>query len=383
MASQPQSSNVFKPTVYDNNPTGVDITTITVTVTSNNGCTGTSSDKVEVSVTNQAAFVFFNANGTENETHQYSVNDGNGLNYGWMISTECSNYDTLVYVEYDIYYEGQLISNDAIGDYFHTGNYINEYGFVKPYISSNEFGWFSGDGTALSNISYYNHAVANPNVATNGNHFPNTNLGLSNTNVYDDLWLRFIGDRKVNATLVPFRLDGEYKIVYRLYATNHADDFEHFYTEDNPTHANVGQTSHLGGQNALINGATRSLLAIDSIIINVENAVAGPSETPAPALAPAISAEENVIVPEMEVWPNPAPSIVTTFKARVFNMSGDATVTITNFQGKQVYHGDIYIDSDNFYFEADVNSLAVGAYIMTVRTNDAVVTKKLVVTVRQ
>ena len=85
----------------------------------------------------------------------------------------------------------------------------------------------------------------------------------------------------------------------------------------------------------------------------------------------------------MEVWPDPAPSIVTTFKARVFNMSGEATVTITNFQGKQVYNGNINIDSDNFYFEADVNGLAVGAYIMTVRTNDAVVTKKLVVTVRQ
>ena len=382
-ASQSQPSNVFETTVFDNNPDGVDITTITVTVTDEFGCTGTSSDKVEVSVTDQAAFVFFNANGSENETHQYSVNDGNGLNYGWMISTECADYDTLVYVEYDIYYEGQLISNDAIGEYFHTGNYTNEWGQIKPFISSNTFSWLSGNSTPLTNTTYYNFAVANPNVATNGNHFPNTNLGLGNTNVYDDLWLRFIGDRAVDATLVPFRLDGEYKIVYRLYSTSHADDFEHYYTEDNPAHDNIGTQSHLGGQNALVNGAIRKLLAIDSITINVENAVAGPSETTAPVLAPAISSEENVIVPEMEVWPNPAPSIVTTFKARVYNMSGEATVTITNFTGKQVYSGNINIDSDNFYFEADVNSLAVGAYIMTVRTDDAVVTKKLVVTVRQ
>ncbi len=382
-ASQPQSSNVFETTVFDNNPDGVDITTVTVTVTDNHSCTGTSSDKVEVSVTDQAAFVFFNENGTENETHNYTVNDGGGLNYGWMISTECADYDTLVYVEYDIYYEGQLISNDAIGEYFHTGNYTDQWGHQTPFISSNTFSWLSGNGTPLTNTTYYNFAVANPNVATNGNHFPNTNLGLGNTNVYDDLWLRFIGDRGVNATLVPFRLDGEYKIVYRLYSTSHADDFEHYYTEDNPAHDNFGTQSHLGGQNALVNVAIRKLLAIDSITINVENAVAGPSETTAPVLAPAISSEENVIVPEMEVWPNPAPSIVTTFKARVYNMSGEATVTITNFTGKQVYSGNINIDSDNFYFEADVNSLAVGAYIMTVRTDDAVVTKKLVVTVRQ
>ena len=64
-------------------------------------------------------------------------------------------------------------------------------------------------------------------------------------------------------------------------------------------------------------------------------------------------------------------------------MRGNATVTINNFSGKQVYSGEIFIDRDGYYFEADVNSLSVGAYIMTVRTQDAVVTKKLVVTVRQ
>jgi hypothetical protein len=384
VAQGEQPSNVFTATVYDNNPDGVDITTAKVTATDAHGCTGTSSNQVEVSVTDQAAFVFFNENGSENTAHEYTVNNGGGLNYGWMISTECSNYDTLVYVEYDIYYEGQLISNDYIGEYFYTGTYINDYGASKPYISSNTFSWFSGNGTPLSNTSYYNHAVANPNVATNGNHFPNTNLGFSHNAVYDDLWLRFLGDRQVDATLVPFRLNGDYKIVYRLYSTSHADDFEDVYTEDNIEHDNYGQQSHLGGQNGLINGAVRKMLAIDSITIHVSNVVAEPvADVPAPELAPAINTQEAVIVPEMEVWPNPAPSIITTFKARVYNMSGDATVTITNFQGKQVYNGNLYIDSDNFYFEADVNSLAVGAYIMTVRTNDAVVTKKLVVTVRQ
>ena len=306
-----------------------------------------------------------------------------------MISTECSNYDTLVYVEYDIYYEGQLISNEAIGEFFNTVTVTDEYGHVNPYISTTTFTWLSGNGTPLSNTALYDYAVSNPSSATSGNHFPNTNLGFSHNAVYDDLWLRFIGDRYVNATFVPFRLDGEYKVVYRLWSTSHADDFEDVYTEDNIEHINYGGQSHIGGQNSLVNGSSvnpviRTLLAIDSITIHVSNAVAEPvADFNAPELAPAIDANEAVIVPEMEVWPNPAPSIVTTFKARVYNMSGEATVTITNFQGKQVYNGNINIDSDNFYFEADVNSLAVGAYIMTVRTNDAVVTKKLVVTVRQ
>ena len=62
-------------------------------------------------------------------------------------------------------------------------------------------------------------------------------------------------------------------------------------------------------------------------------------------------------------------------------MSGAADVTLTNLNGKQVYAGKTYIDNDNYYFEFDVNSLSVGSYILTVRTSEAVVTKKVIVTV--
>ena len=94
-ATPAQNSNVYKTNVYDNNPNGVDITTAKVTVTDAHNCTATSANQVEVSVTDQAAFIFFNADTTENVAHEYTVNNGGGLNFGWMISTECSNYDTL------------------------------------------------------------------------------------------------------------------------------------------------------------------------------------------------------------------------------------------------------------------------------------------------
>ena len=60
-------------------------------------------------------------------------------------------------------------------------------------------------------------------------------------------------------------------------------------------------------------------------------------------------------------------------------MSGDATVTLNSLSGTQIYAGKTYIDSDNYYFEFDVNNLSVGSYILTVRTNDAIITKKVVV----
>ena len=202
-------------------------------------------------------------------------------------------------------------------------------------------------------------------------------MAFGNNQQFDDLYMHFLSNNPVAKTIAPFMDNGEYKIVYRLIATSNEITYQHqYYNVDSNAVLTVG------GHNAY--GGTLDTLAVDSILITVTGPKLSVSaDAPVtPELAPAISTEENVIVPEMEVWPNPAPSIVTTFKARVYNMSGDATVTITNFAGKQVYSGSMYIDSDNYYFEADVNSLAVGAYIMTVRTNDAVVTKKLVVTVR-
>ena len=91
--------------------------------------------------------------------------------------------------------------------------------------------------------------------------------------------------------------------------------------------------------------------------------------------------DETQVSPDMEVWPNPAPAVTTTLKARVHNMAGEANVTLTSLSGKQVYNGKTFIDNDNYYFEFDVNSLSVGSYILTVRTNDAIVTKKVIVTV--
>ena len=370
----------------------------TVVETNYNGCESTTMENVSVDmydstvitikVTSDPQFIFTNTDNVR--THEFEAVTGTGLQYTWMIDDRCYDPDQLVYVEYDIYFKGEndddyvLIQNEQIGQYLYTQTFadMNNFGNITSYVTSNTFSWYSGDcNTLLTNTSYYNFAVANPTSATAGNHFPNTNIGLTNTNVYDDLWMHFLAGRPVTKNFVPFRLHGDYKVVYRLYSTQHANDFGHLYCADDD-HSDLSAPT-VGGQNALV-GNTMVQIAIDSINIHVtgEDNPLTINNDVAPELAPSISTEENVIAPEMEVWPNPAPSIVTTFKARVHNMSGDATVTITNFAGKQVYSGSMYIDSDNYYFEADVNSLAVGAYIMTVRTNDAVVTKKLVVTVR-
>jgi hypothetical protein len=192
------------------------------------------------------------------------------------------------------------------------------------------------------------------------------------------VYLYFLDDiDTVKKLIAPFQIAGEYKIVYRLHATDN-----HSYWNNNYYNQEYEQAMLIGGDNPFM--GNNWLLAIDSISISVENPYV-PSTTPDedvvvnPEIAPVLSVDETAVTPDMEVWPNPAPAVTTTLKARVHNMNGNAIVTLTSLTGKVVYSGETYIDNDNYYFEFGVNGLSVGSYIMTVRTDADVVTKKVIV----
>ncbi len=358
---------------------GFEYTTASVSVKNSHNCVGTSSEVATVRVTNAPEFIFRTMDGEA--THNYTSTVGQGLQYTWEVSTECFGPDKLVYVEYDIYYEDNMISNDSIGEYLATVTTIPTVGHnSQQYVTSNTFSWCANNGSPRSNTSYYNYAVANPSSISAGNHFPNTSLGLgTGHDVFDELWMSFLENcGQVTKTIVPFRRSGTYKIVYRLMATSHYQQLEYFYSPDcQPS----SQLIPIGGHNALNAGAEITMLATDFVTIIVDGEDEVVSNNVAPEMAPAITMDEATVAPEMEVWPNPAPAITTTFKARVHNMSGEATVTISTLAGKQIYSNNMFIDSDNYYFEADVDNLSLGSYIMTVRTADAVISKKLVVMV--
>ena len=384
---QDGASNIYvaNVTVPAGTPLGQVFPEYSVTVTDVNGCVGSTTTNAVVKVTTNPEFIFRDMDG--NETHEFTAttgdddNDNIGLQYTWQVGVDCFAPDSLVFVEYDIYFNGELISNATIGEYLATVTTTPLVGDAQQYVTTNTFDWYATDGNHRVNTSLYNYAVANPDVATAGNHFPNTNLGLgTGHDVFDDLWLSFLAPREVTKTIVPFRQAGEYKIVYRLKATSHYQQLNYYYS---PTGAPISDLIPMGGHNALNTNAIITLLAMDSVTIHVT----GPNYSPVhsssvlPDVTPGLTVEEAQAVPDMEVWPNPAPAVTTTLKAVVHNMNGEANVTLTNLNGKQVYSGKTYIDNDNYYFEFDVNGLSVGSYILTVRTNEAVVTKKVIVTV--
>ena len=347
-----------------------------------------SENVITVKVTNLPQFVFYDKDG--NKTHHINAADGNAFTtYYWEVDKKCPNSDILVWVDFTIYYQGEenssfrLIPNDSIGEFIQTQKIAAVTGgMVQYWTHSDSIHWTSGDQTKEWNkVFRYNATIPSTNSANvaSTNHFPNASMFTGNNNVYTDVYLYFLDEiDTVKKQFAPFLQGGEYKVVYRLNATSNFNDFmTPYYNHEYNT------PYHIGGQNPFAPGSTQTLLAIDSIYITVENPYV-PSNTPGdelvtnPDLAPSLALDETV-APDMEVWPNPAPAVETTLKARVHNMSGNAIVTLTNLTGKVVYSGDTYIDNDNYYFEFNVTGLSVGSYIMTVRTDADIVTKKVVI----
>ena len=408
-----QTSNEFTTTltVGDDAFLGTSVSTVTVSVTNENNCTSSSAGSASVIVSNSVGFIFTNMN--HEETNDFEASTGEGLQYIWMVNDECLRNDTLVWVEYEFYRNGVALTNRSPFDNHtpltasHIENYISTVtvgaGGASSFVwnTKNEMDFEvlnpGGSTSQMHDVSYYfgasGYSAEDFPAVDNyyGNHFPYSNLSfLTTTNYYDDLWMHFLARRPVTQTIAPFLSGGEYTVVFKLYATSYRDNWQnpHIDQADGWSIAENTISPRAIDPNGgiLIGGhwyarGIPTLLAIDSIHISVDGPDYEPETLPgAPELAPAVTVDASEIAPDMEVWPNPAPAITTTLKARVHNMDGEATVTLSTLGGHNVYSSKINIDSDSYYFEFDVNNLSVGTYIMTVRNGDAIVTKKVVVT---
>ena len=386
-----QTSNVFTQVLDADATTLTSFYTVTVSAVDEFGCASSADGSATIKVTSAPQFTFMTLDGTE--THEFEANTGEQYKYIWMVGGDCNEEDLLVYVEYDIYYEGELLTLNNISSHFCIQN-TSANGTNRQWNTSNSLLFYDSDNEPISNTSYYLGATPNDFNIYNyyGNHFPYSSLvhNYPTSNYYDDLWMHFLRNREITQTVAPFKQDGDYKFVFRLFKTNRPNNFQNILSDldVDGTICPDGYTDNgypaLGGTGFNTNFAdgtepTLTLLALDSIMIHVQGPEYDCTPVTSPELAPNVTVEEANVAPDMEVWPNPAPAITTTLKARVHNMSGEATVTLTTLGGTQVYSGKTFIDSDNYYFEFGVNNLSVGTYIMTVRTGDAIINKKVVV----
>lgn len=352
--------------------------TFTVEVVDANGCTSVANtnatvdtrtfsvdDAVTVVVTGKPHFIFTHEGA---ETHEFDANTADAqTNYTWMVSNPCEyNPDELVFVNFDIYFNGELIDDDSIG------LYITEDGtMTNRYVTRDSINWNAFSGTPMNATCYYNYAQSNMTTGYyQSNHYPAGNYGFSGNTKYDDLYLHFLAERPVYKTVNKFRRAGEYKIVYTLMSTSNSHPNGHQYNNGTTTPAVIG------GYDAVVSSAHYDTLAYDVLTINVEgedNLAATPSMTPAPVVA-------EVDGPTMTLYPNPATS-ANTVKAHIKGIAGDTKVQVVNLAGKVLAEDAINIPAAaDYVYSREISNLAPGVYFIYVKGENATVSRKLVVT---
>ena len=349
-----------------------------VEVTDANGCTSVANvnatvdartfsvdDAVTVEVTGKPHFIFTHDGA---ETHEFDANTADAqTNYTWMVSNPCEyNPDELVFVNFDIYFNGELIDDDSIGLYITTQGL-----FQNTYVTRDSINWNSAHGTPMNATCYYNYAQSNMTTGYyQSNHYPAGAMGFSTSEKFDDLYLHFLAERPVYKTVNKFRRAGEYKIVYALMSTDNSNPNGYYYNNGTATPAPIG------GRNAVVASAHYDTLAYDVLTINVEgedNLAATPSMTPAPVVA-------EVDGPTMTLYPNPATS-ANTVKAHIKGIAGDTKVQVVNLAGKVLAEDAINIPAAaDYVYSREISNLAPGVYFIYVKGENATVSRKLVVT---
>ena len=359
----------------------------TVEVVDANGCVSTETvngstdprtfaveDAVTVSVTSNPGFIFTH-NGVETHYFEANTTDQNSK-YTWMVSNPCDyNRDQLVFVNFDIYYNGQLIDNDSIGNYIVAMD-ANPNMFVEDlYVSSDSISWFTYQNVEQHFITRYNFANSHSygdNYFTN--HFPIGSMNVSSI-PFDELYLHFLTDRPVYKTINQFKKAGEYKIVYTLVATTNGNIFNHGYYNENIDE----YFTSFGGHNSVDATAILTTLAVDEIIISVtgEDIVEGNENESA---EPIVAENDE---PSMKIYPNPAVN-GSTINAEISGISGNVVVRIVNLAGNTVAQESVVIPAgtSTYNYSTIVNKLPAGTYFIYVQgdARKERVSKKLVIT---
>lgn len=322
---------------------------------------------VTVIVTGKPRFIFTH-NGAETHTFAATTEDPS-TQYQWMISNPCGyNEDTLVFVNFDIYYNGELIDDDSIG------MYISEAGILTDrYVTRDSINWSSTDGVSMNATCFYNYAQSN--MATGyyqSNHYPAGNLGFSGNTKYDDMYLHFLSNRTVYKTINQFRRPGQYTIVYKLYATSNSHANGHNYKAE----GNVSK--RIGGYDAVVSSANFDLLAQDVLTINVDGAESQSMLAAAPDMSPEIDNAPVAKSASMKVFPNPATK-TAAIKATCDGISGNATVKIQSLAGNVISQQNTYITPGTPVQIDNVAKLTSGVYIITIETKEATISRKLVI----
>lgn len=313
---------------------------------------------VTVRVADAPAFVFKNAQGVQ--THDIFTTLGNQTtSYSWQIDTMCSSADNKIYVEFAVFKDGVEIPVSELGTYLNTAVSTNN-GISNSWYSQDMINYRPGSNNRdLTATSYYGN---NESL-----HYPHTKFEANVDYDFGYLWLHFMVERPVYKQFAQFKVDGEYKVVYKLYSTTSDDDIQFYYYNNE-----LGRAMTIGG--GLYNIGT-TLLSVDTLSIHVDATSEINNSQDFPDVEPVqVEADEA----QVSLYPNPATSKVNV---EVAGIEGATTIKVATLTGSVVFtqHVSPATKAANIY-SLDVNDLVPGVYVIQVANSNAVISRKLVIT---
>ena len=349
-------------------PAGVVDTVMTfyVVETDEYGCVSTnrinvspdtiSSDVITVKVTSKPAFIFTDMAGKVTHDINSSINNTSTA-YKWTVDTKCyTDMDTKVFVNFYIYHNGVLIPNSEISQYLTTSNTTIQ-GSNHAWNTNQAAPYTSGDGSAnRTDMAFY---------LTMANHYPHSNFGGSSYD-FDWLYLHFVSSRFFTNTISQFLQTGDYEIHYELYSCDGAD-LNIYYKEPGMT-----ESKKIGGHNY---ADPLTLLTTDVFTIHVDDGSAYENNV-APEVPAAQTAADE---PNVKLYPNPTTENVNV---RIEGFSGQTMIRIATLTGKTIAERSIEVSSDTkFALETiNVGDLTPGVYVMQIVNDEAIISRKLVIT---
>ena len=307
-----------------------------------------SSDVITVKVTSKPYFVFTNLNGVETHDINSSINNET-TGYRWTLGNCDYPDDTKVFVTFDIYHNDTLIPASQISNYISTATTTVD--LTSHTWNTNQYVEYQTSGPVLNAYAFYTSMQ---------NHYPYFNLSGSNY-YYDWLYLHVLTSRTVTNTVAKFIQDGDYEIHYALYATD-GSELNNYYNAG-------GVSKKIGGQD--FHGATLLASDVFTIHVNSSSAVAENEAPEAPSVEP-IASE-----PTVKLYPTPTSENVNV---RIEGIGGQTTIRISTLTGKTVAHRAISIDNDFSIETFNVSDLTPGVYVLQIVNDDAVISRKLVIT---
>lgn len=309
------------------------------------------SHMITVRVTTKPTFKFMTVAGVE--THDINSSLSNTTTaFKWTVDDKCyANSDEKVYVTFDIYHNGTLIPDAEISNYLTNATYSDMYGSYS-WNTSQYVEYLSHTYSNLSDIAYYTSMQ---------NHYP---TGVFSETDYDITWyyLHFLTSRNVTNTFSQFIQEGDYEIHYYLHKTD-GTNIEYRYR-------NGGTSLPIGGRS---DDGSYEVLAHDVFTIHVtDGSTVAENEAPEMPIVEPIADE-----PTLKLYPNPTSENVNV---RIEGVNGQTSIRIQTLTGKTVASRSINIANKMAVESFDVSELTPGVYVLQIVNDEAVISRKLVIT---